>query len=160
VRAALALLPLALLAGCKSAAELTGLAAGAVAGGATANPAVGYAVAVGTAAGADEAFKWIGRTRSHAEQQAIADAAADLPEGGAAYWRIRHTIPIGNENGEVHVTRVIVSKLATCREITFSVVDDPPKPPAWYATSICRDTTGWHWALAEPAVDRWGYLQQ
>ena len=63
-----------LLGGCHSAAQLTGLATGAVAGVATASPAVGYLVGVSTAVAADEAFKWYGRSRSHAEQQAIADS--------------------------------------------------------------------------------------
>ena len=155
-----ALLALCLLGGCQTAAELTGLATGSAAGAATANPVLGYAVGIGTTAGADALYKWIGRTRSRAEQEAIATAAADLPEGGAAPWHIHHTIPIGNENGEVRVTRLIETSLAPCREIVFAVAQDAPAAPEWYATTICRDATGWHWALAEPAVDRWGYLQQ
>lgn len=158
---AAALLPLLLLAGCKSAAQLTGFAAGGVAGVATANPAVGYLVGIATAAAADQAFKLVGRTRQHAEQQAIADVAAGLPEGDAAAWHIHHIIPIGDEHGEVRVVSVIATPLASCREIVFSVAADAPKPPAWYATSICREgEDGWQWALAEPAVPRWGYLQQ
>lgn len=158
---AAALLPLLLLAGCKSAAELTGFAAGGVAGVATANPAVGYIVGIATAAAADQVFKVFGRTRQHAEQQAIADAAAGLPEGDAAQWHIHHFIPIGNEHGEVRVTHVIATPLADCRQIVFSVAAEAPRPPRWYATSICRDgADGWQWALAEPAVPRWGFLQQ
>ena len=156
---AVMLLPLVLLGGCQPSATLTGIATGSVAGAATANPAVGYAVAIGTAAAADALFKRVGRTRQHAEQQAIADAAAALDEGDAAPWRIRHDIPIGNEHGEVRVVRVITTPLAECREIVFSV-EDAPQPPSWYGTSICREASGWHWALAEPAVARWGYLQQ
>ncbi len=157
------MLPLLLLAACQSGsgttAELTGLATGGVAGAATANPAIGYAVAIGTAAGADAALKWYGRSRQHSEQQAIADVAAALATGDAAPWRVRHLIPYGNEHGQVRVVRVIDTPLVQCREIVFSV-EDAPTPPAWYATSICRADSGWHWALAEPAVERWGYLQQ
>ena len=160
MRRALALLALAALAGCQTAAQLTGLATGGAAGVATANPAIGYAVGIGTAVAADELFKWIGRSRAHAEQLAIAAAAARLPEGGAAYWHIRHTIPFGDEGGEVWVTRVVESGLATCRDIVFSVAKPPPGAPAWYRSSICRGTDGWDWARAEPAVARWGYLQQ
>ncbi len=158
-RLALAAAVVALLAGCQSGAQLTGLAAGGVAGTATANPALGYAVAIGTAVAADEAYKWVGRTREHAEQQAIADAAAPLDAGRAAPWRIRHLIPLGNEAGEVRVLRVVDSPLTQCRELLFSVVD-PPHAAAWYSTSICRAADGWHWAVAEPAVPRWGFLQQ
>ena len=148
----------ALLAGCTSAAEITGLAAGGIAGGATANPAVGYAVAVGTAAGADEAFKYFGRVRQRAEQNAIADAASGLAEGQLAPWSIHHDVPVGNEHGQVQVVRLIDTSLATCREIAFSV-EDAPTPPAWFITSICQQQKRWKWAAAEPAVDRWGYLQ-
>lgn len=155
---AAALLSLALLGGCHSTAALTGIATGGVAGAATANPAIGYAVGIGTAVAADELFTWFGRSRTHAEQEAIASAAASLSEGDAAPWRIRHLIPINNEHGEVRVVRVMATPLTECREIVFSV-EDAPSPPHWYATSICRQDSGWHWALAEPAVARWGFLQ-
>ncbi len=159
-RAALAaLLPLVLLGGCQSGAELTGLVTGGAAGVATASPAVGYAVGIGTAVAANAFFTWVGRSREHAEQEAIAGAAAPLGLGGAAPWQIHHLIPINDEHGEVRVVRVMMTPLAECREILFSV-EEPPAPANWYATSICRAPSGWHWALAEPAVNRWGFLQQ
>jgi hypothetical protein len=154
-----ALLPLVLLGACQSGAELTGLAAGGAAGVVTASPAVGYAVGIGTAVAANEFFNWIGRTREHAAQEAIAGAAAPLAVGGAAPWRIDHVIPVGDEHGEVRLVRAMTTPLAECREILFSV-EEPPAAAAWYATSICRAASGWHWALAEPAVERWGFLQQ
>ena len=160
MRLRLALCLLALLPGCREVAELSGLAAGAATGVATGSPAVGYAVGLGTAVAADELYRWVGRTRAHGEQEAIAAAAADLPEGAEAPWYIHHTIPIGDEGGKVRVVRVIATGLATCREIVFSVLERPPAAPDWYATSICEENSGWHWALAEPAIDRWGYLQQ
>jgi hypothetical protein len=154
------LLPVALLVtGCGTVADIAGLATGAVAGGATANPAVGYAVAVGTAAAADAAFKWVSRRRQGAEQDAIAAVAGGLPEGKTAPWAIRHDLPFGNEHGEVRVVRDIVTPLATCKEIVFSVIDEPPEPPAHYGTTLCHQAETWKWALAEPAVPRWGYLQ-
>ena len=159
MRAAAALLLPLLLGGCNSSAELTGLATGGVAGVATASPAVGYLVGIGTAVAADEAFKWFGRSRSHAEQQAIADTAASLSVGEAAPWHINHLVPVGNEHGEVRVVAVVDTPLTQCRELVFSVADKP-KPPRWYATDICHAADGWHWALAEPAVARWGFLQQ
>jgi hypothetical protein len=143
------------LAGCSDLGELTGLATGAVAGGATANPAVGYAVAVGTAAAADVTFNWISRTRHGAEQDAIANAAGALPDGGEGAWEIRHDIPLGNEHGDVRVIRTFATPLTTCRELVFSVVDDPPATPALFRTQICRQGPGWKWADAEPSVARW-----
>jgi hypothetical protein len=157
--AALLLAAVLLVGGCRSSAQLTGLATGTIAGAATASPAVGYLVGIGTAVAADELFKRIGRSRRHAEQEAIAGVAAALPAGDAAPWHIRHFIPIGNEHGEVRVVRVMETPLTECRQIVFSV-EDAPAPPGWYFTSICRAMDGWHWALAEPAVSRWGFLQQ
>jgi hypothetical protein len=156
-RGALLLAVLA-LAGCSSSTDLAGLISGAAAGTATGSPAVGYAVGVGVAALGDEAVKWYGRSRQHAEQEAIATVAGALSEGEAAPWHIRHTIPYGNENGMVRVVGTVVNPLADCREIVFSVLD-PPAPPAWYATTICRKAARWTWAEAEPAVERWGFLQ-
>ena len=158
-RLAALLLALA-LGGCSSAATLTALAAGGVAGGVTANPAVGYAVAVGTNAAADYGFKYLARLRQRAEQNAIADAAGDLPEGATAPWRIEHTIPLGDdEHGQVQVVRAIDTPLVACREIAFSVQAGRHKPAPWFLTSICRQAARWKWAAAEPATERWGYLQ-
>ena len=150
-----------LLGGCKSIPEIAGIAAGAAAGGSSGNPAVGFAVGVGVDAAATYAVNWIGRTRQHAEQQAIADAAANTIVGGAAPWRIRHTIPIGNEHGDLRVVREFTTRLAVCREVVFSVVDGdkPNSARSWYDTTICRDPKRWEWALAESAVPRWGFLQ-
>ncbi len=158
-RAAALLIAAALLGGCSAVADLSGLAAGAVAGGATANPAVGFVVAVGTDAAVDAGLKYVSRHRQQAEQDAIALAAATLPEGGSGPWQIRHDIPLGNEGGEVQVVRSIVTPIATCKEIAFSVADDPPATPVWFNTTICHQNTAWKWAQAEPAVARWGFLQ-
>ncbi len=148
-----------MLGGCSAVADLSALATGAAAGGATASPAVGFAVGVVTDAAVDAGLKYVSRRRQQAEQDAIAAAAAPLSEGGSAPWQIRHDIPLGNEEGEVRVVRSIVNPIATCKEIAFSVTDDPPAPPSWFSTTICRQDTAWKWALAEPAVSRWGFLQ-
>jgi hypothetical protein len=160
-RAAAVLLAAGLLGGCKSIPEIAGIVAGAAAGGSSSNPAVGFAVGVGVDAGATYVVDWIGRTRQHAEQQAIADAAADTIVGGETPWRIRHTIPIGNEHGDLRVVREFTTPLATCKEIVFSVVDGdkPDSKRAWYDTTLCREPRRWRWAAAEPAVPRWGFLQ-
>ena len=154
------LLPaLMLLGACSTAADIVGLATGAAAGGASVNPAVGYAVAVGTAAAADVTFKWFTRRWHRTEQDAIAATAGDLAEGQTAAWRVRHDLPFGNEQGEVQVVRAFTTPLASCKDILFNVADDPPAAPAQYETTLCKNDHGWKWALAEPAVPRWGYLQ-
>ena len=84
-----------------------------------------------------------------------------MTEGDRRPWNIRHDIPIGNEHGEVEVTRVIATPIALCKELVFSVDSgsgDELKR-AWYSTQACQNGQQWKWALAEPAVERWGSLQ-
>ncbi len=148
-----------LLAGCQAVSQVTGLVAGAVSGGATANPAVGFAVGIGVTAGTDYAMRRITRDWHQGEQDAIALAASTLPVGQTGPWRVTHSLPIGNEHGDLQVTRRIETPLAPCEEIAFSVVADSKTPPPWYTATVCRQASGWKWASAEPAVARWGFLQ-
>lgn len=162
VRRALPLMPLLLLlGGCQLAGELVSAAAGGASAAATANPAVGVAVGVGVNAGIDSAFAWFARVRQGAEQDAIAAHAGAMQAGESQPWKINHFIPIGNEHGVVSVTRVIPNKLTACKALAFSV--DSGKAPhltrQWYTTFACLDGKQWKWALAEPAIPRWGALQ-
>ncbi len=156
--------PAALLAGlggCQNLGSLAGGVVGAATGAGTSNPVVGYAVGVGTKAAVDEVMKYIGRNRQGAEQDAIAAQVGSLPIGQSAPWKIEHTIPLGNENGEVTVVREIRNPLGTCREAAFSVIDGdgPDARRAFYVTTACLQDGRWKWAQAEPAVLRWGFLQ-
>lgn len=158
---ALPLLAVVLLAGCKAAPQIAAVVAGGTAGAATGNPAVGFAVGVATDAGANYAFRYIALTRQGAEQDAIALVAGELPVGAEADWKIEHTIPIGDEHGRIRVVRVIDSPLAACREVAFSVDEetgDKLKRQRFVAT-VCKQAEIWKWASAEPAVERWGFLQ-
>jgi hypothetical protein len=159
--AAAALTLCGLLAGCSSAGQISAVVVGGVAGTATANPAVGFAVGVVTDAGVNWAVRYYGRERQGAEQDAIAQIAGELPVGTSADWKIEHTIPMGNEHGRLEVTRSIDTALAPCKEVAFSVVADDDKAPkqSWYLTDVCRSDEAWKWAAAEPAVPRWGFLQ-
>jgi hypothetical protein len=160
-RAAAALVLCTLLAACSSAGQISAVVVGGVAGTATANPAIGFAVGVATDAGVNWAVHYYGRERQGAEQDAIAQIAGELPVGTGANWKIEHDIPIGNEHGRLEVTRTIDTPLAPCKEVAFSVAGDDEKAPkqSWYLTSVCRSDTVWKWAAAEPAVPRWGFLQ-
>ena len=153
--AGLALLPL--LGGCAFVSDVAGLAAGGVAGGATGNAAVGFAVGVSVRAGAEELRKYVTRVRWRGEQDAIATTAGSIPVGATQAWEIRHTIPIGNRRGELLVADEFATPLATCRNVVFSVVDGAER--SLFTTTLCRQGETWKWAAAEPAVDRWGYLQ-
>ena len=155
------LLAVTYLAGCKAAPEIAGVVTGGTVGAATANPALGFAVGVATDAGANAGLRYVGRSRQGAEQDAIARVASDLPDGAEADWKIQHTIPIGNEHGQLRVTRTIRSPLAACKEIAFSVDEGRGETSKrnWFVTTICKSAEEWKWAAAEPAVERWGYLQ-
>jgi hypothetical protein len=153
-----ALLLLALLGGCSAAPEIVGVVSGAIAGGGSANPAVGFGVGVGAAALTDYGLKYVGRRWHRSEQDAIAEAAGALPEGGKADWRIRHDLPLGNEHGRLQVVRVIANPLASCKQVVFSV-QESDEPEAWYSADVCQQEARWKWASAEPAVERWGNLQ-
>ena len=153
----LAALGAAMLGGCAVVSDVAGLAAGGGAGAATGNPAVGYAVGIGVRAGVDEVRRYVVRRRQQGEQDAIADAAGNAPVGELRPWQIRHTIPVGNAQGELAVVREYATPLATCREVVFTVEDGDR--PALFTTSLCRQAARWKWAVAEPAVDRWGFLQ-
>ncbi len=162
-RVLLPLLPFILtaLVGCRFVNELAGAAAGGATAAASANPLVGVAVGVAVNSALDATTDYIVRTRQRAEQDAIAGEVATMSVGDRRPWEIRHDIPIGNEHGEVQVTRMITTPLASCKELLFSVDSgsgDELKR-AWYTTQACHNGQQWKWALAEPAVERWGSLQ-
>ncbi|WP_426958555.1 hypothetical protein [Muricoccus radiodurans] len=149
------------LAGCDTVADAAGAVAGIATGTAFGNPAVGYAVSLGVRAGASEGLRYVSRRWHRTEQDAIAAAIGTTPPGTTRPWRVRHDLPIGNGEGEVRVLRVIPSALATCREAVFSIGDigDPPAERSWFTTTACANGGAWQWAVAEPAVPRWGNLQ-
>ena len=146
---------LLLLGGCAAIGDVAGLVAGGAAGSATANPVVGYAVGISVRAGVDELRRYVVRRRQQGEQDAIAAVAGAAPLGADRYWEIRHTIPIGNDRGTLTVVREIPTPLAPCREVVFV-----PESGGLFTTPVCRGDGGvWKWAAAEPAVERWGFLQ-
>ncbi len=149
-----------LLAGCHDISTIAGIASGSATGAATGNPAIGFAVGIGVSAGGNFLVTYISRVRAGAEQDVIAQTAGALPVGGEAPWAIHHTIPIGNEHGDLRVLDVITTPIAVCKDVTFSVIDGhrPTSPRQNYLVSVCRDPKGWKWGTAEPAVSRWGLL--
>ncbi len=158
---ALPLLILILLTACSSTPEIVAVLSGGVAGSATGNPAVGFAVGVAVDAGATYAIRYYGRSRQGAEQDAIAQVAGQLPIGTEAAWKIEHAIPISDEHGKLRVIRRIDSPLTVCKEIAFSVDEGrgAKLQRSWFTSDICKQAATWKWASAEPAVARWGFLQ-
>lgn len=155
--AALLLVASILLGGCKDFGTIAGIATGSATGAATGNPAIGVAVGIGVSAGGNFLVRYIARVRTGAEQDVIAAAAGGLPVGGRARWAIHHTIPIGNEHGDLEVIDVIATPIAVCKRVVFSAVEGRARD--LYAVDVCRDPRRWKWATAEPAVSRWGFLQ-
>ena len=151
----LAVLPLS---GCNTIGAVTGTVAAVATGTATSSPAVGVSVGIGVKAATDEASKVVSRKRQQAEQDAIAATVAPMKAGEARPWEVKHTIPVGNEHGEVRVVRIINTPLAVCKELLFSV-EGKNAAPSWFTTSACQQGDKWKWAAAEPAVERWGNLQ-
>ena len=149
------------LCGCSSTGSLTGAVAGAAAGGGSVNPALGYAVGIGTKATTDALVQYITRARHRGEQDKLAQAAGDLLLGSTTSWAIKHRIPLFDDaHGRVTAVREIVTPLAPCRELIFSILTGKRERPAGrFTTAVCRDATGWRWAQAEPSTDRWGFLQ-
>lgn len=152
---ALALLPV--LAACSAIGSGAGAVVGLATGAGSANPAVGAAVGLGTKAAVDTLVKYVSRKRQQGEQDAIAAEVGALQVGGRAPWKIEHTIPFGNEAGEVQVVRLIPNALAPCKEAVFTVRDGDET--GHYATTLCLQDRTWKWAQAEPATERWGFLQ-
>jgi len=155
------------LAGCGSGAETSagpvgGAAVGIGIGGITANPLIGYAAGVGAQAGITALQKYLSRKLHQGEQDNIAAIVATLEPGKYAPWKIAYKVPVANEHGDVTVTRIIKSPLATCKEVAFTVIDGRQSnaPRGIYVTTACAHADGtWHWADAEPATERWGFLQ-
>jgi hypothetical protein len=156
----LGLIPVLLVAlgGCRFAGDLVAAAAGGASGAATANPLVGVAVGVGVHSAIDAAVSYALRKRQQAEQDAIAGEIATMKPGERRPWKIEHDIPIGNEHGEVTVTRAFATRLTACKEVAFSV-EEGDTAPSLFTTAACYNGARWKWALAEPAVERWGALQ-
>jgi hypothetical protein len=148
------------LSGCTSLGSIAGAVTGAASGSGSVNPAVGYAVGIGTKAAVDALAHHISRKRQQAEQDQIVAVVGTLAVGQGASWEIRHKIPLGNQHGYVTVVRDIPNVLARCKEVIFTVAGkDANAPRGYYATSACQHGEGWKWAQAEPATERWGFLQ-
>ena len=160
-RLAILAIPALLLAACSSAGELLGAAGGSAAAVGSANPAVGIAVGVSIRAVADWGMRAVMLRWHRTEQDALAATVGAMQEGEVRPWEVRHDLPIGDEQGDVHVLRVIDTPLARCKEALFSITSgsEPDITREWYLTSVCQQAGGWKWAAAEPATGRWDSLQ-
>ncbi len=159
-----------MLAGCGAGSNSGETSAGPVAGaavgfgvsGITANPFIGYAAGIGAQAAVTALQKYLSRSLHQGEQDRIAGIVGTLAVGQSAPWQIHYDIPIDAEHGDVTVTRVISNPLTICKEVAFTVIAGrkPDAPRGIYITTACKQPDGiWKWAEAEPATQRWGFLQ-
>jgi len=145
-----------------SAGPASGAAVGIGLGAVTANPFIAYAAGVGTQAAITALQKYFSRKVHQGEQDNIALAVGRMQPGQEAAWQIHFDLPIGDAHGDVSVTRVIASPLTTCKEAAFTIITskNPAAPRPVYITTACQESDGgWQWAQAEPATERWGFLQ-
>ena len=151
----------ALTSGCGSIGAAAGAVAGVTTGIVSSTPAIGIGVGIAVQAATDEAVNREMKSLHGDQQDAIAIAAGDSTIGQSRPWRVKHTLPVENGHGEVKVLREFDSALATCKEFAFSVADgdEPDAHRDRFVASACKQTNGWKWASAEPAVSRWGNLQ-
>jgi len=149
------------LSGCKDLSTVAAIASGSATSAVTGNPAIGVAVGLSVGAGGDFLVRYIARVRAGTEQDLIAETAGRLSVGGEAPWAVHHTIPIGNQHGELAVVDEFTTPIAVCKEVIFSVIAGRSANARrnHYSADVCRDPRGWKWATAEPAVERWGFLQ-
>jgi len=155
----------ALMSGCSSVGAASGATAAIATGLVTANPAVGIGVGIAVQAATDQAVNRYMRNMHADQQNLIASLAGSMPVGETRPWSVKHRMPVENGHGQVRVTRAFASALTICKDFVFSVQDGdkPDAPEQWFTASACKQDnekdSGWKWASAEPAVERWGNLQ-
>lgn len=168
VRACLVALAAASLTACQTpggsqaAGGFAGATTGTVTAVLTANPALGAAVGIGTRAMVGAGVAYVGRRQQQFEQDALAATAGAMQVGESRAWHAPGgLLPWRDRHGEVRVLRATETRLASCKEVAFSVAADEDDPPArrWFVATACRQAGGWRWAAAEPATTRWGSLQ-
>lgn len=157
------------LSGCSSVVTEGGSAAAGVAGTVIAtkvtnNAAVAAGIGLGVQAAARAGIQYEQRKIHGEEQDVIAHAAGDLAVGAVTNWQVKHSLPLeDNQRGRATVSRIISSQGMECKEIVFSIdglVDKIRNATTeFYVATICRSESGWKWASAEPATERWGALQ-
>jgi hypothetical protein len=146
----------------QAAGGFAGATTGTVTTALTANPALGIAVGIGTRALVDAGVAHAGRRQRRAEQDALAATVGAMQVGEARAWQVPDGWLLRERHGEVRVLRATETKLASCKEVAFSLTTGETGTPArrWFVTTACRrQAQDWKWATAEPATSRWGSLQ-
>ncbi len=154
----LVLLATSLLASaCSSLADIAGTASAVSAGAVTGNPAIAIGVGGVVRGSIDATEKAYARVNARHTHELITAVAAPLAPGEAGNWHEPHRFS-DDVSGRVEVTRLIESKLATCKELAF-IIDGDPEEIVPYRGAICRTTGDWRWAMAEPSTERWSVLR-
>ena len=149
------------LAGCAAAGPaITSLTTAGIAGGvgsATGSAAIGIAAGFAASVGVEQGVEWGERQIADKVQDAVAHGAGPLDVGQSASWKVHGAFPFGDRSGNVEVVRDF-GQTIPCKDIVFTLKDD--KAHSIYTTTVCRNDEGeWRWALAEPSIHRWDFLQ-
>lgn len=158
----LVLLLVPLLPGCSSLSGVAAAVAGAATGAASGNPVVGVAIGISVRAAAGHVLQRRALATQASRQEHLAELAGSLHPGDRRGWRLRRPWPYADETGTVEVISELDNALARCKEVLFSVTDDQAEARIRerFVSQVCRQSDGqWRWAVAEPAVPRWGTLQ-
>lgn len=155
-RACAVLIGAASLSGCTAFSDVASTASAVASGAATGNPAVAIAVGGIVRAAIEASSQAYARSAASETQGVIVGIAGWLEPGDSETWHeVRHLTE--DLEGRVEVLRVIDSPLAVCKEIAFTIVQKGIESTPYHA-AICNTGEQWRWALAEPAIQRWGTL--
>jgi hypothetical protein len=146
------------LAGCAVGPAVTSLVTAGVAGSvgsATGSAVAGIAAGLAVSVGVEQGVDYAERRIQDNVQRAVATAAGSLDVGQSAPWQVTVKIPFSDQSGKVEVARAFGSEIP-CKDVIFTVEGDH----GVYTTTVCRNDEGNSmWALGEPSVHRWGFLQ-
>ena len=148
------------LGGCTGFSEIAGdvgaVGVGAVVGGLTGNPLIGFAAGAGAQLALSEGVDYYQREAVDLVHEAIAETAGEAPAGERRAWTVDSTLPLVEAGGEVQVLRDFGGDIP-CRELVFT---DDDIDDTFFIAVVCQGEDGrWRWAVAEPSTDRWSGLQ-
>jgi hypothetical protein len=147
------------LAGCAEAGSAVNTVAtaglAAAIGSATGSPLIGVPAGLAASFGVNQGVRYGQRRIEGNVQNAVAAAAGPLDVGQAATWRVTERLPLTGRSGVVQVARSFGESIP-CKDVVLTIGDESDV----YVATICQNKKGeWRWAMAEPAVGRWGNLQ-
>ena len=140
---------------------IAAVVAGGATGAATGSPAVGFSVGVATDAGGELCCPLYGRAARARNRMRSLKLPGNCRSAPTPRGKSSTPSRSAMNTGSCRSSAPSTSPLASCREIAFSVDEGNGNKlkRAWFTSDICKQGKRWKWAAAEPAVERWGFLQ-